>query len=326
MGSTFSWLAFSEKERRKVLDVVELFGDRDTRDELGLGTVRDAFADLFFPGISTIQTRARYFLFVPWAYLDLERKKKPSKEIADLARWAEVKLINVLAETEGENEGVIGINARDTLKRLASNIYWQGLGLWRIRLFPGGQESYHRSLDRFYALTKPQHLSLEERQADAPAQTGNWHPALPAAPKDFPNGATFKLTHTEAHYLRERILTAVPDSLLAVFAKEPTDWDPATIELVHGAVQPTTLLGIVTTGLNMTGVLMDVGHVRHLRWNKDDKQAAWATYNRLRGQFASAMESAIPEQLFIDRNQCGRSCAEAHLDFSALKGIFRVKR
>lgn len=239
MASTFSWLAFSEKERRKVLDVVDLFGDRDTRDELGLGTVRDAFADLFFPGISTIQTRARYFLFVPWIYIDLERKKKPSREIADLARWAEVKLINVLAETEGENEGVIGFNARDTLKRLPSNIYWQGLGLWRIRLFPGGQESYHRSLDRFYALNKPQHLTLEERQADAPAQTANWHPALPAAPKDFPNGSTFKLSQSEAHYLRERILTAVPDSLLAVFAKEPMDWDPESIEYpwLHPATQ-----------------------------------------------------------------------------------------
>lgn len=213
-----------------MLDVVDLFGNRDTRDELGLGTIRDAFADLFFPGISTIQTRARYFLFVPWIYLELERKKKPSREVAELARWAEVKLINALAEAEGENQGVIGFSARDTLKRLPSNVYWQGLGLWRIRLFPGGQESYHRSLDRFYMNTRAQRLSLEERQADAPAQAANWHPALPAAPKDFPTGATFKLTHAEAHYLRERILTATPDSLMAFFVKEPTDWEPESVE------------------------------------------------------------------------------------------------
>src|ERR1700733_8282677 len=124
--SYFAWLAFSEKERRKVLDVVELLGDRDTRDELGIGSIRDAFADLFFPGISTIQTRARYFLFIPWIYLDLERKRKSSKEITDSAHTAEVKLIKVLAETEGEKEGVIGFRARAALKRLPSNIYWQG--------------------------------------------------------------------------------------------------------------------------------------------------------------------------------------------------------
>jgi len=31
--------------------------------------VRDAFSDLMFPGTSTAQTRATYFLLVPWYYL-----------------------------------------------------------------------------------------------------------------------------------------------------------------------------------------------------------------------------------------------------------------
>jgi hypothetical protein len=33
--STFTWLDYSEHERRKMLDVIELFGERTTRDELG---------------------------------------------------------------------------------------------------------------------------------------------------------------------------------------------------------------------------------------------------------------------------------------------------
>ena len=65
LNSTFTWLDYSEQDRRKMLDVVSLFGESDTRDELGIGVVRDAFANLFFPGTSTLQTRARYFLFVP---------------------------------------------------------------------------------------------------------------------------------------------------------------------------------------------------------------------------------------------------------------------
>src|SRR5215208_3574696 len=75
MGSSFSWLDYSEHERRKMLEVIHLFQEKDTRDELGIGTVRDAFADMLFPGTSTIQTRARYFLFVPWIYRGLERRK-----------------------------------------------------------------------------------------------------------------------------------------------------------------------------------------------------------------------------------------------------------
>lgn len=41
--SAFVWLNYSERERRKMLDVVDLFGEHDTRDELGIGSVRDAF-------------------------------------------------------------------------------------------------------------------------------------------------------------------------------------------------------------------------------------------------------------------------------------------
>lgn len=71
MTSSFTWLDYSEQDKRKMLDVISLFSEKTTRDELGIGSVRDAFADLFFPGTSTIQTRARYFLFIPWIYLDL---------------------------------------------------------------------------------------------------------------------------------------------------------------------------------------------------------------------------------------------------------------
>ena len=63
MTSSFSWLDYSEHDRRKMLDVVELFREPDIRDELGLGTIRDAIADLLFPGTSTIQTRARFFSY-----------------------------------------------------------------------------------------------------------------------------------------------------------------------------------------------------------------------------------------------------------------------
>ena len=65
MMSAFVWLDYSERERRKMLDVVDLFREHDTRDELGVGSVRDAFADMLFPGTSTIMTRARYFFSSP---------------------------------------------------------------------------------------------------------------------------------------------------------------------------------------------------------------------------------------------------------------------
>ena len=71
MVSHFAWVDFAGENQQKMLDVVKLFQEKDTRDELGIGTIRDSFSDYFFPGTSTIQTRARYMLFVPWIYKGL---------------------------------------------------------------------------------------------------------------------------------------------------------------------------------------------------------------------------------------------------------------
>src|SRR6266576_3789439 len=98
--SAFAWLSYSESERRKALDVISLFRERDTRDELGIGVIRDAFADLLFPGTSTIQTRARYFLFVPWLYQRLEKKHIRSAEVADRARRDELDLLDPLVHSD----------------------------------------------------------------------------------------------------------------------------------------------------------------------------------------------------------------------------------
>ena len=68
MESSLTWLDFSERERRRALEVIDQFREESTRDELGIGSIRDAIADLLFPGTSTVQTRARYFLFIPWLY------------------------------------------------------------------------------------------------------------------------------------------------------------------------------------------------------------------------------------------------------------------
>jgi len=68
MTSTFAWLDHSDSDCRKALDVVDLFREQDTRDELGIGTVRDALADSLFPGISTPRTWAKHLLFISLLY------------------------------------------------------------------------------------------------------------------------------------------------------------------------------------------------------------------------------------------------------------------
>ena len=57
MTSAFGWLDHSEQQRRQMLEIVNLFREKGTLDELGIGVIRDGFSDHFFPGTSTLQTR-----------------------------------------------------------------------------------------------------------------------------------------------------------------------------------------------------------------------------------------------------------------------------
>jgi len=210
MASTFAWLDHSEEQRRQILDVLDSFREKSTVDELGLGTIRDAFGDMLFPGTSAPQTRARYFLFVPWIYLRLERQRIPSAEIARRARRAEIDLIEGLLAS-GESDGVIGRLARATLQRLPSNIYWSGLRKLGIYLFAGSQDTYHQSLDRFYRGSRNAVVN-DDGEVVARLAT-NWHASLPEAPDGFPAEPKLALAKDEAVYLRERIVHRTPGTL-----------------------------------------------------------------------------------------------------------------
>ncbi|MCW1883094.1 DUF6361 family protein [Luteolibacter flavescens] len=221
--SLFTWLDYSERDRRKMLEVVDLFKERDTRDELGLGSVRDSFADQLFPGTSTIMTRARYFLLVAWTYHDLEEKKVGSAAIAARGRKAETELIEAIERSE-DKDGNIGKYARTALKRLPSSVYWQGLGVWGIRTFRGSLAQYQRSLDRHYSLRLRHGRRSEERdQEHDDLAASNWHGGLIEPPKDFPGTCSLRLSRAEAEYLRERIRLSHPcaGSLLAELAANP---------------------------------------------------------------------------------------------------------
>lgn len=208
-----------------MLDLVDRFREKEARDELGIGVVRDAFADMLFPGTSTIQTRARYFLFIPWIYRRLERKRVGSAQVAARARRDEIRLIHALLASE-DSQYVIGRYAKNSLKRLPSSVYWQGMRAWGILKFPGSQDQYHRSLDAYHQALHRSGGRTDDGELLEDLASENWHPGVPEPPGVFLTEASFKLTHGEAAYLRERVLTSCPDTLLAflVDRSETSDW------------------------------------------------------------------------------------------------------
>ncbi len=214
MTSTFGWLAYDDAERRRMAEVINLFREKGTLDELGIGTIRDTFADHFFPGTSTIQTRARYFFFIPWIYQLIEAERVPSARAGRRARELQATLVGSLAKGGvGASSGLIGIEAGETLQRLPSSIYWQGLRRWGIRLFDGSVERYHASLDAHYRDERAaRHADGGELLQSA---SRNWLGSIPDPPDDLLSQTTFDLTASESDFLSERLRRSAPDSLLA---------------------------------------------------------------------------------------------------------------
>lgn len=214
--SSFSWIDNSEGDRRRVLEALQSLEDRGTVDELGLGTIRDGFADFFFPGTSTLHTRAGYLLFIPWMYRQLRDKGIRSADVRRRGREDELRLIDALLN-DGDHSGIIGRVAQKTLKNLPSAAYWAALHRFAIFEPQLSIDEYHRSFDAFGKAT-----DRDEDGNTFGAGTRDWHGNLPRPPQGFPQKASFALRELDRQYLLERIELTVPDSLLAWLAREAT--------------------------------------------------------------------------------------------------------
>jgi len=223
------------------MQVIDLFREKNTVDELGFAPIRDALADALFPGTSTIQTRARYFLFLPWLMRRYENRKFTVPQIAEKIWKRETKLIKALLAGDEKQGGIIGRDALDALKRMPSSVYWRGLHLWGIRLFSGSIDQYCRRCAR--ARSAADQSVVTDDGEPLSASSRNWHPSLPNEPDDLYERASFQLTAQEAEFLRERICAAQPTSMLAQVVSR------ATSELTAGFAWDDALNGMLTPEL-----------------------------------------------------------------------------
>lgn len=130
MNADFGWVDYSTQEQRDVLKTLNELNE-DAVDALGLSVISDYYADKFFPGISTVQTRARYFVLVPYVFLELEKDAK--KELERLEKDCADKLY----KNNKHETGIIGLQfvenrKKGWVKRSPSDIYWNGLKTYDI--------------------------------------------------------------------------------------------------------------------------------------------------------------------------------------------------
>jgi hypothetical protein len=210
MASALSWLDSSRDEQQRMRELLKLFSDTESRDELGIGQVRDAFSDLLFPGTSVIQTRARYLLIVAWCFQEAQRRGLRGDRLSARVDRNERMVIAALLRGE-DTEGVIGRRASVQVRTLPSSIYASALLRYGIRT---GDEDATVPAGRLAAVQAGGAAEAAELTDRA---IGVWHPTLPTPPAGFPNEVDggLQLTPGEARWLRERIIAAAPHTLLA---------------------------------------------------------------------------------------------------------------
>jgi len=226
------WIDFSSEHRDRVRTVLDLLATPGVVDELGIGVIRDSFADRLFPGISTIQTRAKYFLTVPRILKDYEELPDRSRRQETLSDylWRQEMLCRIrLVEKYGKREhlGIVGVTfgTRDDVDvlRQPSSVYWNGL-----RTF--GIVKTDLSLAEFCRKCSGHRLTLrallqetrEERGDDADADDVALSPVIPlpnpvvASPEEetWLDRLTITLGQTEAEFLRQQMTATQPESLL----------------------------------------------------------------------------------------------------------------
>ena len=223
------WIDFSKSERSKVLSILDSLSEPGTLDELGIAPIRDGFSNIFFPGTSTVQTRAKYFLIVPYVLNDLERRRETNyRDVLRLLDSTERQCAEILIENGEDTDRVIGIRSlrqNKWVKRTPASIYWAGLRIYGIlkagnlSLTEFANIMCHKN-KRFLDTKKLGHYTNSDEETDTDDKdAGNayylpsWN--LPKYSENWLETLDINLTREEGAFLKERIVTSCGDSMLA---------------------------------------------------------------------------------------------------------------
>ncbi len=130
------WVDFSEEERRRANQVLQMAKGKGAIDELGLGALRDSFAYRLFPGTSTLHTHARYYFLTAYLMKDLARdfqgagRDRVHAEFEHGEKSVAQKLSAWCDENGREKDGITGISFIDSdtwVKQKPASMNWSAM-------------------------------------------------------------------------------------------------------------------------------------------------------------------------------------------------------
>ena len=242
------WIDFSKEDKSNAMNIIHSLNEPGVLDELGFGVIRNAFANDFFPGISTLHTRSKYLYLIPYMLFEFQKKFSEGKEISvgnpavfikkirkdiDDEEKKTKNLLMKIAEDEAEIEGVIGSSKEDEkywVERTPIIIYWTALltfGFFENSKYASNY-TYSELLADFYRIaqnktnSKTASTDSGNDQNDSDSGGSVFYPIGKEFYKpNWRNELKISLNRAEAKDLRNRIVNNenTKESLLAFILK-----------------------------------------------------------------------------------------------------------
>ena len=247
------WVDFSREEKNKVTTILKMLGVQGSVDELGIGTIRDYFSNKFFPGITVLQTRAKYFVLIPYIFSDAQKQKYNNKrEVLSWINRQEYKLVRTLVNEDPNESGIIGrrslIHER-AVKIKPSTIYWNGLRTIGAIRVPECTINY--ACEKVYLESrKRREISLKAESEDIKGddkdmlREGRILFELIHSGYDYMNNSSIHLKVHEAAYIQRLFTTSIQtkNSLMAFFLNNQEEFfDSFSFESINASQLPDKL-------------------------------------------------------------------------------------
>lgn len=226
---------FNTEEKKRVAKMMQLLQESEAIEELGIGRVRDHFSNTLFPGTSTLQHHAKYFVLMPSLYYHTAFKSHKFNNLSEISRYikeAEVQITRQLAKWENNqtnttDTGITGINTlKDALNDYNKYVkydptYIYGSGLARFGIIPDtGIERLILELNKKHFADPHNKSSQKGKDAteDADDLSGDKQIIKTCGESyDFFNGKTMSLalSEKESSFMKDRIHASCHGTMLA---------------------------------------------------------------------------------------------------------------
>lgn len=206
----------NKDEQAKVLQVMKMLSESVALDELGIGRIRDAFSDLMFPGISTLQKHMKYFSLMPQLYKKATEKRynRLSEVRSEVIRLERLMTKNLV---DGSPEGTVGIIGSEVIGRNSANyvkydpsyIYNSGLQTFGILRNPQLFELIYATSKHLHAQPQKYKSEDEDTANDSEEKNGLYQfCSFPVVDYDFTKACTIALTKEDKAFIVDHISKA----------------------------------------------------------------------------------------------------------------------